>query len=67
MRIHWLCIRICIRLKFVFQFINVVLCYNKSNKPLFVIILWKIQSSLYEIWMELKMSQTIFYQYMVLL
>lgn len=41
MRIHWLCIRICIRLKFVFQFINVVLCYNKSNKPLFVIILWK--------------------------
>ena len=31
MRMHWLCIRICIRLKFVSQFINVVLCYNKSN------------------------------------
>ena len=41
MRIHWLCIRICIRLKFVFQFINVVLCYNKSNKLFFVLILWK--------------------------
>lgn len=43
MRIHWLCIRICIRLKFVFKFINVVLCNNKSNKLLFVLILWKIQ------------------------
>lgn len=43
MRIHWLCIRICIRLKFVFQFINVVFCNNKSNKLLFVLILWKIQ------------------------
>jgi len=41
MRIHWLCIRICIRLKFVSQFINVVLCYNKSDKLLFVLILWK--------------------------
>ena len=41
MRIHWLCIRICIRLKFVFQFINVVLCYNKNDKFLFVLIIWK--------------------------
>ena len=41
MRIHWLCIRICIRLKFVFQFINVVLCNNKNDKLLFVLILWK--------------------------
>ena len=41
MRIHWLCIRICIRLKFVFKFINVVLCNNKSNKLLFVLIVWK--------------------------
>ena len=41
MRMYWLCIRICIRLKFVSQFINVVLCYNKSDKLLFVLILWK--------------------------
>ncbi len=41
MRIHRLCIRICIRLKFVFQFINFVLCNNKSDKLLFVLILWK--------------------------
>ena len=41
MRIHWLCIRICIRLKFVFKFINVVLCYNKSDKLLFALILCK--------------------------
>ena len=40
MRIHWLCIRICIRLKFVFQFINVVFCHNNSDKLLFVLILW---------------------------
>lgn len=40
MRIHWLCIRICIQLKFVFQFINVVLCHNKSDKLLSVLILW---------------------------
>lgn len=40
MRIHWLCIRICIQMKFVFQFINVVLCHNKSDKLLFVLILW---------------------------
>ena len=41
MRIHWLCIRICIRLEFVFKFINVVLCNNKNDKLLFVLILWK--------------------------
>ena len=39
--IHWLCIRICIRLEFVFKFINVVLCNNKNDKLLFVLILWK--------------------------
>jgi len=41
MCIHWLCILICIWLIFVFQFINVVLCDNKSDKLIFVLILWK--------------------------
>lgn len=32
MRIHWLCIRICIRLNLAIQFINVVLYHDKSDK-----------------------------------
>ena len=62
MRMHWLCIRICIRLKFVSQFINVVLCYNKSDKLLFVLILWKNTAPyLMQYRQNWKMSQTIIY------
>lgn len=67
MRIHWLCIRICIRLKFVFQFINVVLCYNKSDKLLFVLILWKIQLLILYNIDGIGSELYNFYKYMVLL